>query len=48
MIWMSWTTLRTEEIYVAIGVTIAFGIAVNGAISLITRIAVPWERPRSG
>ena len=44
MIWLSWTTLRTEEIYVAIAVTIAFGLAVNAAISLITRVAVPWQR----
>ena len=44
MIWLSWTTLRTEEIYVAIAVTIAFGLAVNGAISLVTRLAVPWQR----
>lgn len=43
MIWLSWTTLRTEEIYVAIAMTIAFGLAVNGLISLITRWAVPWH-----
>jgi ABC-type nitrate/sulfonate/bicarbonate transport system permease component len=42
MIWLSWSTLRTEHIYVAIAVTVAFGLAVNGAISWVTRRTLPW------
>ena len=42
MIWLSWNTFRTEHIYVAIAVTIVFGIAVNGLISWITRRTLPW------
>lgn len=44
MIWLGWTTLRTEEIYVAIVVTILFGLGVNLAISAITYLALPWQR----
>ncbi len=44
MIWMSWTTFRIENIYVAVFVTIAFGLGVNFLISVITRIWVPWQR----
>ena len=42
MIWLSWSTLRTEHIYVAIGVTVAFGLAVNGVLSWVTRRTLPW------
>jgi NitT/TauT family transport system permease protein len=44
MIWMSWTTLRTEEIYVALLATIVFGLTVNLALSLLARFALPWQR----
>lgn len=44
MIWMSWVTLRTEDIFVALVVTVAFGLTVNLAISLIARWAVPWQQ----
>lgn len=44
MIWMAWTTLRTEEIYVALLATVVFGLAVNLALSLIARFAMPWQR----
>jgi len=44
MIWMAWTTLRTEEIYVALVATVVFGLAVNLALSLISRYALPWLR----
>lgn len=44
MIWMSWATFRVEDIYVAVLVTIVFGLAVNGLISLLTRIWVPWQQ----
>ena len=47
MIWMSWTTLRTEEIYVALLATIVFGLAVNLALSVLARYAMPWQRPES-
>lgn len=42
MIWLSWSTLRTEHIYVAIAVTVAFGLAVNGFLSWVTRRSLPW------
>jgi ABC-type nitrate/sulfonate/bicarbonate transport system permease component len=42
MIWLSWSTLRTEHIYVAIAVTVAFGLAVNGLLSWVTRRTLPW------
>ena len=44
MIWLGWTTLRTEEIYVALAMTILFGLAVNLVISAITYFALPWQR----
>lgn len=44
MIWMAWTTLRTEEIYVALVATVVFGLAVNLVLSLIVRYALPWQR----
>lgn len=42
MIWRSWSTLRTEHIYVAIAVTIVFGLGVNGVLSEVTRRTLPW------
>lgn len=42
MIWLSWSTLRTEHIYVAIAVTVAFGLAVNAFLSWVTRRTLPW------
>ena len=47
MIWMSWTTFRIENIYVAMFATIAFGLCVNLLISLMTRILVPWQQKES-
>lgn len=43
MIWMSWATFRVEDIYVAVLVTIVFGLGVNALISLLTRIWIPWQ-----
>lgn len=42
MIWLSWSTLRTEHIYVAIAVTVIFGLAVNGVLSWVTKRTLPW------
>ena len=47
MIWMSWTTFRIENIYVAMFATIAFGLCVNLLISLLTRVLVPWRQKES-
>ncbi len=44
MIWMSWTTFRIEDIYVAIFTTIAFGLGVNLVITFLTRLWIPWQR----
>jgi ABC-type nitrate/sulfonate/bicarbonate transport system permease component len=44
MIWMSWTTFRIENIYVAILATVVFGLGVNFLISMITNYWVPWQR----
>ena len=46
MIWLSWTTLRTEEIYAVLVVTVAFGLAVNLALAWATKILVPWQQER--
>jgi len=43
MIWMSWTTFRIEDIYVAVFTTIAFGLGVNVVITLLTRLWLPWQ-----
>ena len=37
MIWLSWTTLRTEEIYAVLFVTVGFGLAVNLALAWASR-----------
>ncbi len=47
MIWMSWTTFRIENIYVAVFATIGFGLGVNLLITAITRVWVPWQRERA-
>ena len=44
MIWLSWTTLRTEEIYAVLVVTVAFGLAVNLVLAWATRILLPWKQ----
>jgi NitT/TauT family transport system permease protein len=44
MIWMSWTTFRIENIYVAIFATVVFGLGVNLLITAMTNIWVPWQR----
>lgn len=43
MIWMSWTTFKIEQIYVALLTTIAFGLGVNRFISLLGWIWIPWQ-----
>jgi NitT/TauT family transport system permease protein len=47
MIWMAWQTFRTEELYAALFVTGALGVAFNGLTDLLVRTLAPW-RPQAG
>jgi NitT/TauT family transport system permease protein len=44
MIWLGWTTLKTEEIYAALLVTMVFGVAINIFLGWLTRRLVPWQK----
>jgi len=43
MIWLSWQTLRTEELYVSLGVTALLGILFNFLLQRLTVTLVPWQ-----
>ena len=43
MIWLSWQTLRTEELYVSLGVTAFLGILFNFLLRRATVFLVPWQ-----
>lgn len=46
MIWMSWQTLRTEELYVALLVIVVLGISFNVLFHRLLRHLVPWQPER--
>lgn len=46
MIWSAWETMRTEELYVAIGVTAVIGILGSFVLGKIQRRVVPWQTER--
>ncbi len=43
MIWLSWQTLRTEELYVSLGVIAALGLIFNFLLQRLTVYSVPWQ-----
>lgn len=43
MIWLSWQTLRTEELYVSLGVIAALGLIFNFFLQRITVYSIPWQ-----
>ena len=47
MVWFAWQTLRTEELYVSLGVTALLGIGFNSLLQWLGRRFIPWqvERP---
>jgi NitT/TauT family transport system permease protein len=47
MVWMAWTTLRVEEIYVAVLVTVLLGLAINGLLALLSQLLLPWQVGRA-
>jgi NitT/TauT family transport system permease protein len=46
MIWMSWQTLRTEELYAALLVIVVLGISFNVLFHRLLRRLVPWQPER--
>jgi len=43
MIWMAWSTLRVEEIYVALVLTIVLGLLINVVLAGLDRVLLPWQ-----
>lgn len=43
LIWLSWQTLRTEELYVSLCVIAALGLMFNFLLHRLTRYCVPWQ-----
>lgn len=46
MIWMSWQTLRTEELYAALLVIVVLGISFNVLFHRLLQRLVPWQPER--
>jgi NitT/TauT family transport system permease protein len=43
-IWLAWQTLRTTELYAALFVIAALGVAGNALLGSVSRWLVPWQR----
>ncbi len=43
MIWLAWQTLRTEELYVSLGVASALGLTFNFLLQHIAVYLAPWQ-----
>ena len=43
IIWLAWQTLRMEQLYVALLVTMLLGIASNRVLHFVGRRAMPWH-----
>lgn len=43
VIWMSWETLRTEELYASLAVISLMGISFNSLLQRTTDLLVPWR-----
>ncbi len=46
VVWRSWHTMRTEEIYATLAVIAVIGICLNSVIQSLTRRLVPWQVER--
>jgi len=46
LVWRSWQTMRTEEIYATLAMIAAIGICLNLVIQALTRRLVPWQVDR--
>ena len=46
MIWFSWETLRTEDLYAALAVTALLGISGNFLLQWLASRLVPWQVER--
>jgi ABC-type nitrate/sulfonate/bicarbonate transport system permease component len=47
MIWIAWTTLRTEEIFVSLLTITLMGYLINVGISALSALLIPWKLERS-
>ncbi len=43
MIWFAWETMRTEELYAAVAVTVFLGVAFNALLKRTMPRLVPWQ-----
>lgn len=43
IIWLSWQTLRTENMYISLVVIALFGIGMNLLLQYFTRVLIPWQ-----
>jgi NitT/TauT family transport system permease protein len=46
MMWLAWELMRSEHVYAALLVVIAFGLGFNALIYCLTRLLVPWHPER--
>lgn len=46
MLWFSWETFRTEELYATLAVIALLGFAVNQALQRASAVAMPWRAER--
>ena len=47
VIWHAWQTMRVEELYASLAVTVALGLGCNALLELLARRLMPW-RPGHG
>ncbi len=47
MIWMAWTTLRVEEIYLSLSFITLIGLLINMALHFLSRWLIPWQVDRT-
>jgi ABC-type nitrate/sulfonate/bicarbonate transport system permease component len=45
MIWISWESLTTVRLYVAILAVIVFGLVMHSSLAWMEKVAVPWRKP---
>ncbi len=44
MIWLSWETLRTEELYASLIITALLGICFNMLVQFAAKRLIPWQK----
>lgn len=47
MIWLAWTTMRTEEIFVSLLTITLLGLLINAGITLLSTWLIPWKAVRT-